>query len=35
LALECAYEIQAMDSKTAHWVATDALKELQAKEIKD
>ncbi len=34
LALECAYEIQDMDSKTAHWVAKDALKELQAKEIK-
>jgi len=31
LALECAYEIQDMDSKTAHWVAKDALKELQAK----
>src|SRR5215471_395054 len=30
LALECAYEIQGMDSKTAHWVAKDALKELQA-----
>ncbi len=35
LALECAYEIQAMDSKSAQWVAKDALKELQAKEIKD
>src|SRR5713101_1324105 len=35
LALECAYEIQNMDSKTARWVAKDALKELQAKEIKD
>src|SRR5712691_946706 len=35
LALECAYEIQAMDSRTARWVARDALKELQAKEIKD
>jgi len=35
LAVECAYEIQDMDSKTAHWVAKDALKELQAKEIKD
>ncbi len=35
LALECAYEIQDMDSKTARWVAKDALKELQAKEIKD
>ncbi len=34
-ALECAYEIQAMDSKAARWVARDALKELQAKEIKD
>ena len=28
LALECAYEIQDMDSKTARWVAKDALKEL-------
>ncbi len=35
LALACAYEIQAVDSKTALWVARDALKELQAKEIKD
>lgn len=35
LALECAYEIQDMDSRTARWVARDALKELQAKEIKD
>jgi len=35
LALECAYEIQHMDSKTAQWVAKDALKELRAKEIKD
>ena len=35
LALACAYEIQDMDSKTARWVAKDALKELQAKEIKD
>jgi 3-methyladenine DNA glycosylase AlkD len=35
LAMECAYEIQNMDSKTARWVARDALKELQAKEIKD
>lgn len=35
LALECAHEIQAMDSKTARWVARDALKELQAKEFKD
>ncbi len=34
-ALEYAYEIQAMDSKAARWVARDALKELQAKEIKD
>ena len=34
LALECAYEIQEMDSKTARWVARDALRELQAKEIK-
>ncbi len=35
LALECAYEIQHMDSKTAHWVAKDAIRELQAKESKD
>ena len=35
LALECASEIQDMDSRTARWVAKDALKELQAKEIKD
>jgi 3-methyladenine DNA glycosylase AlkD len=35
LALECAYDIQNMDSKTARWVAKDAIKELQAKEIKD
>ncbi len=35
LALECAYEIQDMDSKIARWVARDALKELQAKAIKD
>ncbi len=35
LALECAYEIQHMDTKTAQWVAKDALKELRAKEIKD
>jgi 3-methyladenine DNA glycosylase AlkD len=35
LALACAYEIQQMDSKTAHWVAKDAIKELQAKETKD
>ena len=28
LALECAYEIQNMDSKTARWVAKDAIKEL-------
>ena len=28
LALECAYEIQSMDSKTARWVAKDAIKEL-------
>src|SRR2546421_120831 len=30
LALACAYDIQRMDSKTARWVAKDALKELQA-----
>jgi 3-methyladenine DNA glycosylase AlkD len=35
LALECAYDIQNMDSKTARWVAKDTIKELQAKEIKD
>jgi 3-methyladenine DNA glycosylase AlkD len=35
LALECAYEIQEMDSKMAHWVAKDALRELQAKETRD
>ena len=35
LALECANEIQHMDSKTAQWVAKDALKELRAKEIKN
>ncbi len=35
LALECAYEIKDMDSKTARWVARDALKELQAKETQD
>jgi len=34
LALQCASDIQHMDSKTALWVAKDALKELQAKEIK-
>ena len=28
VALECAYEIQEIDSKTAHWVAKDALREL-------
>jgi 3-methyladenine DNA glycosylase AlkD len=35
LALQCAYEIQDMDSKTAHWVAKDALRELQVKETRD
>ena len=35
LALEYAYEIQDMDSKTARRVAKDALKELQTKAIKD
>jgi 3-methyladenine DNA glycosylase AlkD len=35
LALECAYEIHDMDSKTARWMARDALKELQSKEIKN
>lgn len=34
LALECAYEIQNRDSKTARWVAKDAIKELLAKESK-
>lgn len=34
LALQCASDIQRMDSKTARWVAKDALKELQAEEIK-
>ena len=34
-ALECAYAIQDMDSKTARWVARVALRELEAKEIKD
>jgi 3-methyladenine DNA glycosylase AlkD len=34
LALQCASNIQHIDSKTARWVAKDALKELQAKEIK-
>ena len=32
LALQCASDIQQMDSKAARWVAKDALKELQAKE---
>ena len=35
VALECAYEIQDMDSHTARWVARDALKELQVKEVKN
>lgn len=35
LALECAYEIGDMDSKTARWVARDAIKELRTKEIKN
>jgi 3-methyladenine DNA glycosylase AlkD len=35
LALDCAYEILDSDSKTARWVAKDALKELQAKEFKN
>ena len=34
LALQCASDVQRMNSKTAQWVANDALKELQAKEIK-
>ena len=32
LALECAYDIKNMDSRTAQWVAKDAIKELHAKE---
>lgn len=32
LAIECAAEIQNMESKTAQWVARDALKELRVKE---
>ncbi len=35
VALQCACEIEDMDSKTAQWVAKDALKELQVKEITD
>jgi 3-methyladenine DNA glycosylase AlkD len=35
LALQCAFEIQHMDSKAAHWIAKDAIKELQAKEPKN
>ncbi len=35
LALECAYDIQKIDARTAQWVARDALRELQAQEIKD
>jgi 3-methyladenine DNA glycosylase AlkD len=35
LAMDCAHEIQAMDSKSARWVARDALKELQSKKFKD
>lgn len=34
LALACAHEIQNMDSKTARWIARDAIKELEAKEKK-
>ncbi len=34
LAIECAGEIQNMESKTAQWVARDALKELRVKEFK-
>lgn len=33
LALVCAYEIQVTDSKTARWIARDAIKELQAREM--
>ena len=35
IALQCASDIQRMDSKTAQWVAKDALKELQAREMKE
>ncbi len=35
LALECAYEMQDIDSKTTHWVAKDAIRELQAKATRD
>ena len=31
LAMECAYELQKMDSKAARWVANDALREFHAK----
>jgi 3-methyladenine DNA glycosylase AlkD len=31
LALECAYDLQKMDSKAARWVANDALREFHAK----
>lgn len=34
LALACAREIQDMDSKSAHWIARDAIRELEAKEVK-
>lgn len=35
LALECAFEIQKRDSKTARWIAQDALRELLAKAVKE
>ena len=34
LALACAYEIQDMNSKTARWIAKDAIKELQVRDMK-
>lgn len=34
LALACAREIQDMNSKSARWIARDAIKELEAKEMK-
>lgn len=35
MALECAHEIQRMDSQAAKWIAKDALRELQARADKD
>lgn len=34
LAIACTYEIQDMDSKTAHWIAKNAIRGLEAKEMK-